>query len=106
MNEIEIYKTCGLSCYYGLKKVPGNFRPFVEQFLKEHGGQWESYESHPERGVSVFYYYIATPPKALPWEELEKKIGVKIKVVYTYTTSIFEEGCDSEMTDDPDVWFS
>jgi len=107
MIEIEIYKQCSFfSCHYGLKKVPETFRPIIENFLKEHVGHWESYESHPERGVSVYYHYIVTPPKAIPWEELEKKEGIKVKIMYAHSFLIFEDGCDSEVTDDPDVWFS
>jgi len=103
-NEIYIHKACDFfNCYYGLKKVPKQFKPAVEQFLKEHGGHWHSLETHPDRGVSTFYYFIETPPKAnLPWEELEKKLNVKIFFVF----GDFYHGCDSETTDDPDVWFS
>ena len=102
-TEIEIYKECGhFNCYYGLKKVPKDLRPLVEKFLKEHGGQWHTFEEHPERGVSVFHYCIAVPRAKLPWDELEQRIGRTI----IFVLGALYEGCDSEMTDDPDVWFS
>jgi len=103
MIEIEIYK---FGCEYGLNKVPEAIRPFIEEFLKEHGGHRKSYEI-PERGMSEIFYFFETPPNViLPWEKLEKKLGIKIKIVVEDTFLIFLlKGCDSELFDDEDHFF-
>jgi len=101
MREIEIYK---YGCKYGLKKVPEAIRPVVEDFL-EHEGHRKSYEI-PERGMSEIFYYFENPQKVLPWEKLEKKLGIKIKIVVEDTFLIFLlKGCDSELFDDEDHFF-
>ena len=99
-KEVIIYKACGLfACYYGLAMVPLDVRPFVEEFLRRHGGYWESAEKHSDRGITV-YRCIAIPPRFfLPWRELELFLDVKIVIVQG-TRENFANGCDSVTIED------